>query len=116
MLISDTFTFFFFLLKDIFLGCEKSCQGKKKKMKLFRCGFCFEPQEMGNGLMIILFSFLLQLQLIFIRTMSIRKRVSVSINELRCAGAYDKFINIRALKCTDSPQFSAIFFVSYLYD
>ena len=69
----------------------------------------FESQEMGNGLMIIPFSFLLQLQLIFIRTMSIRKRVSVSINELRCEGTYDKFISIRALKCTDSPSFLQYF-------
>ena len=69
-----TDTFFFFFLKDIFLGCEKSCHRKKKK-KLFRCDFCFESQEMGNGLMIIPFSFLFQLQLIFIRTMPIRKSV-----------------------------------------
>ena len=110
------FFFFFLLLKDYFLDVRNPVRKKKKKIETFKCGFCFESQEMGNGLMIIPLSFLPQLQLIFIRTMSIRKRVSVSINELRCAGAYDKFINIRALKCTDSPQFSAIFFVSYLYD
>lgn len=49
-------------------------------------------------------------------TMSIRKRVSVSVNELRCAGAYNVFIWISALKCADSPQFFTIFSVSYHYD
>lgn len=63
---------------------------RKKKMNFLDVASVLSHKKWEMvSMVIILFSFLLQLQLIFIRTMSIRKRVSVSINELRCAGAYD---------------------------